>query len=133
MGSSFGKNFSDDWKVVGVKGRAGAPFQILGYVGRGYCEIGRGRVLARGEAGWRIEVEEMEVGIYEGFCDEGTSRLRKCIWRLRVPDRAMSVEVSHDDVVFTEAKKKVKVWCEIGRTTGYRGDVNSMNVGGGHC
>ena len=42
----------------------------------------------------------------------------------------MSVEVSHDDVVITKVKKKVKVRYEIGRTTGYRGDVFNMNVDG---
>ena len=36
----------------------------------------------------------------------------------------MGVEVSHDDVDITEVRKKVKVWCEIGRTAGYR------NIGG---
>ena len=42
----------------------------------------------------------------------------------------MGVEVSHDDVVITEVKKRVKVRCEIRGTTGYRGDVNVMNVDG---
>ena len=41
----------------------------------------------------------------------------------------MGVEVSHDDVVITEVKKKVKVRCEIGGT-GYRENVNIMNVDG---
>ena len=49
---------------------------------------------------------------------------------MRVPGRAMSVEVSHDDVVITEVKKKVKVRLEIGETTGYRRDVNIVNVDG---
>ena len=40
----------------------------------------------------------------------------------------MGVEVSHGDVVIMELRKKVKVWCEIGETAGYRGDVNVMNV-----
>ena len=38
------------------------------------------------------------------------------------------VEVSHDDVVIMEVKNKVKVRCEIRGTTGYRGDLNFMNV-----
>ena len=38
----------------------------------------------------------------------------------------MGIEVSHDDVVIMDVKK-VKVRCEIGRTTGYRGDVNIVN------
>ena len=43
----------------------------------------------------------------------------------------MGIEVSHDDVVvITEIEKKGKVWCEIGGTAGYRGDVNVMNVDG---
>ena len=42
----------------------------------------------------------------------------------------MGVEVSHDDVVIMEVKKKVKVRCEIEGTTGYRGDVNIVNVDG---
>ena len=41
---------------------------------------------------------------------------------LRVPDRAIGVQVSHDNVVITKVKKKVKVWCEIGGTfTSIRG------------
>ena len=42
----------------------------------------------------------------------------------------MGVGVSHDHVVITEVKKRVKVRCEIRGTTGYRGDVNIMNVDG---
>ena len=42
----------------------------------------------------------------------------------------MGVEVSHDDVVITEVKKKVKVRCEIGGTAGYRVDVIIVNVDG---
>ena len=42
----------------------------------------------------------------------------------------MGVQVSHDDVVIMEVKKKVKVWCEIGGTTGYRGDENIVNDDG---
>ena len=42
----------------------------------------------------------------------------------------MGVEDSHDDVVITEVKKKVKVWCEIGGTAGHSGDVDVMNVDG---
>ena len=45
------------------------------------------------------------------------------------PIRTIGVEVSHDDVI-TEVKNMVKVWCEIGGTAGYKGDVNVMNVGG---
>ena len=48
----------------------------------------------------------------------------------RVPSRAIGVEVSHDDVIPTEVKKKVKVVCEIVGKTGYRGDVNIINVDG---
>ena len=40
----------------------------------------------------------------------------------------MDVEVSHDDVVMTEVKKKVKVSCEIRGTAGDRGNVNVMNI-----
>ena len=49
---------------------------------------------------------------------------------MRVPGRAMSVEVSHDDVVITEVQKKVKVRLEIRETTGCRRDVNIVNVDG---
>ena len=42
----------------------------------------------------------------------------------------MGVEVSHDYIVITEVKKMVKVWCEIGWTAVYRGDVNVMIVDG---
>ena len=42
----------------------------------------------------------------------------------------MGVEVFHDDVVITEVKKREKVRCEIGVTTGYKGDVNIMNFDG---
>ena len=49
---------------------------------------------------------------------------------LIIPRRAMGVEASHDNVVITEVKKRVKVWCEIGGTAGYRGDVNVMKVDG---
>ena len=42
----------------------------------------------------------------------------------------MGVEVSHDDVVITEVKRKLKVWCEIGRTAGYKRDVHFINVDG---
>ena len=44
--------------------------------------------------------------------------------------QGMGVEVSHDDAVITEVKKKVKVWCEIGGTAAHKGDVNVMNVDG---
>ena len=44
---------------------------------------------------------------------------------------AMDVEISQlHGVVITEVEKEVKVWCEIGRTAGYRGDVNIVNVDG---
>ena len=42
----------------------------------------------------------------------------------------MGVEVSHDDVVLTEVKKRVEFRCEIGGTTGYRGDIIIMNADG---
>ena len=43
----------------------------------------------------------------------------------------MSVEVSHDDVVITEVKKRVEVrWCEIGGTTAYKGNANIINIDG---
>ena len=42
----------------------------------------------------------------------------------------MGVDVSHDDVVMTKVKNKLKVWCEIGRTAGDKEDVNAMNVDG---
>ena len=59
-----------------------------------------------------------------------TPCLRKCTCCLRIPGRAIGVEVSHDDVVITKVKKKVKVRYEIGGTSGYRGDVFNMNVDG---
>ena len=40
----------------------------------------------------------------------------------------MGVDVSHDDFVITEVKKKFRDWCEIGGRVGYRGDVNLKNV-----
>ena len=46
-----------------------SPLQIQGYLGGGYWEVGRGGVPARGDAGRRIEVEEKEVRVREGFCD----------------------------------------------------------------
>ena len=42
----------------------------------------------------------------------------------------MGVEVFHDDGVIMEVKKMVKVSCEIRGKTGYRGDVNIVNVDG---
>ena len=42
----------------------------------------------------------------------------------------MDMEVSHDDVVITEVRKKMKVSPEIGRTAGDRGYVNVKNVDG---
>ena len=39
-----------------------------------------------------------------------------CTYCVRVPGKATGVEVSHDDIVITEAKKKVKVRCDIGGT-----------------
>ena len=42
----------------------------------------------------------------------------------------MSVEVSRDDFVITEVKKKVKIWYETGGTTGYKGDVNIVIADG---
>ena len=56
--------------------------------------------------------------------------LRKCTMCLRVPGRAMDVEVFCDHVVIPEVKKKMKIRCEIGETTRYRGDVNITNVNG---
>ena len=55
---------------------------------------------------------------------------RKCTCGLRVPSTNMCVEVSHEDVVIMEVKNKVKAWCEIGGTAGYRRDVNVINVDG---
>ena len=52
----------NDWKVVIIEGREGALFRIQGYVGGGYCEVGRGLVPARRDSR-RIEVEEKEVGV----------------------------------------------------------------------
>ena len=75
----------------------------------------------RGDAGRRIDVMENEVGACEEFCDQGILRLRRCTCCVRVSGRVMDVEVSHDYVVITEVKKRVKVSCEIGGTTGYRG------------
>ena len=42
----------------------------------------------------------------------------------------MGVEVSHNDVVITEVKRKVKISYKIGGTTGYRLDVSIMNDDG---
>ena len=36
----------------------GVPLRIYGYVGKGYCEIGRVGVSVREESGRKIEVEE---------------------------------------------------------------------------
>ena len=102
--------------MVRVEGRKVAPLWIYSYVGVGYCEVEKSGFLARGKAGKKIEVEDKEVEVCEGFCDLGTSCLRKCTCCLRVLGRAMGVEISHDDVVITEVKKKGKVWCEIGGT-----------------
>ena len=41
-------------------------------MGGDYCEVGRGGVTARGEAGRRIKVVEDDIGFWEGLCDEGT-------------------------------------------------------------
>ena len=49
---------------------------------------------------------------------------------LRVPGRAIGVEVYHDDVVITEVKKWVKVRREIEGTSGYKRDVNNINIDG---
>ena len=100
----------------------------MAMVGGDYCEVGIGGVLARGNAAMRFEIEEKEVRDCEGFFDYGTPCLHKCTWCLRIPGRSMGVEVSHDDVVITEVKKEMKVWCEIGWTAGYTGDVNVVNV-----
>ena len=43
--------------------------RFQGYVGGGYCEIGRGLVPVREDAGRKIKVEEKEVGVCEEFCD----------------------------------------------------------------
>ena len=48
------------------------------------CEVGRGAVSTRGEAGRRIDVEECEVGVCEGFGDEGTSSLRPVTFCLKI-------------------------------------------------
>ena len=40
----------------------------------------------------------------------------------------MGEEVFHDDVVITEVKKKLKVWCQIRGTAGDMGNV--MNIDG---
>ena len=42
--------------------------------------------------------------------------------------RAMVVEVSHDDVLITEVKKKVKVWREIERTGADKGYVEVLSL-----
>ena len=48
--------------MVGVEGREGGPLHIYSYEGGGYCEVRRGEVSTRGEAGRRIEV-----ALCEGF------------------------------------------------------------------
>ena len=40
----------------------------------------------------------------------------------------MGVEVSHDDVLITEVKKKVKVWREIERTGADKGYVEVLSL-----
>ena len=40
----------------------------------------------------------------------------------------MGVEVSNDDFVITEFKKKVKAWCEIGGKTDDRRNVNIIYI-----
>ena len=39
----------------------------------------------------------------------------------------MGIEISHDEVVITDVKKKVKVRCEIGGQLDTGGGVNIMN------
>ena len=51
----------------------------------------------------------------------------------RYPSQIIIVQIedsNQDYVAITEVKKKVKVRCEIRGTTGYRGDVNIVNVDG---
>ena len=83
--------------MVGVEGHKDGPFRIYSYVRGGYCEVGRRRVSEEGEAGRGIEVEECEVGVYEGVCDVGTPNLRLVICSLTLRSRALDVEVSHND------------------------------------
>ena len=42
----------------------------------------------------------------------------------------IGVEVSLDDFVIMDIRKRVKLWCEIGGTAENRWDVNVMNVEG---
>ena len=42
----------------------------------------------------------------------------------------MGVKVYYNDVVITEVKIGVKIWCEIGGTARDKENVNVMNVGG---
>ena len=76
----------------------------------------RDGLYTKGEADKRIEVKEYEVGICEGFGDEGTLCLRQDTSCLRGPGGALGIEVVHNDAVITEIEKKVKVCHEIGRT-----------------
>ena len=66
----------------------------------GLCEVGRGGSLREGRQIRESRLRSRkEVGDCEGFCDWGTPCLRKCKCFLRVPVRAMDVQVSHDDAV----------------------------------
>ena len=55
-------------RCLECEGCEGTPLGVQGYVGGGYCEVGRDGVLARADAGRRIEVEVKVVEVCEGFC-----------------------------------------------------------------
>ena len=75
---------------------------------------GEGGCKRKKEAGREIEFEECEVGVCEAFGDVGIPSLRPVMWSLKVPGRAMGVEVSHKVVVTTEVKERVTIGREIG-------------------
>ena len=113
--------------MIGFKGREGTPLGVYSTVSGEYCEGVRGKAYDGVEAGMRIEVEDCEIRVCEGFGDENNpSRyLGECY--PRVPEEAMNVEVSHDDVVNRGVEEQVKIKRETGRIGGDEGDVDSTS------
>ena len=71
-------------------------------MGGNHSEVGNDDVPARGDAGRRIEVEERSLKFVRDSVIRVAICLRKFSCCLRVPGRAVGVEVSYDDVVITE-------------------------------
>ena len=71
-------------------------------MGGNHSEVGNDRVPARGDAGRRIEVEERSLKFVRDSVIRVDICLRKCTCCVRVPGRALGVEVFHDDVVIME-------------------------------